>query len=164
MININILEKVDTFKRFSDEQLQKVSVISEEIEFQRGDVIFSEGEDARHLFFIIEGCVDLRSELPSRKLGQENTVRSLSSDDDVLKTFGWSCFIPPNKMRLSAHCTSRTCRIAKIDKNRLAGFFNEDTNASSDFFQHLVGDIGSRFHQFQDTVARNKGTELMYGW
>ncbi len=164
MINIEILEKVDAFSEYTDEQLHKISSITEEIVFHRGDKLFNEGDEAQHLYFIMTGQVDLRSDIPNRKVIEQNTVRSLSSDDKVLKTFGWSCFIPPNKMKLSAYCVSRTCCVAKIDKKQLEGFFSVDNNASSGFFKHLVSDIGSRFHQFQDTVARNKGTELMYGW
>jgi CRP-like cAMP-binding protein len=162
------LEKLDTlaaFSGFSDDQLKALQFYFNEFSFQRGDKLFTEGDSATDVWFVVDGDVDLRFELPGgRPTSEDNTISKISVKDQVAKTLGWSCFVPPRKMRLSAYCTSRTCQVVKIKIKHLLDLFEEDPKAGFLFMSYVVKVVGFRFHQFQDEVAKSRGQAMMMGW
>jgi len=165
MLNLELLDKVDAFKEMNDDQLSAIKKHCEVVEFQRGDKLFTEGDDARHLWAVVEGDVDLRFELPGHENSKRTNISSVSVvKEGVAKTLGWSCFVPPHKMRLSAYCVSRFCKVVKIPGESLIELFEKDTRMGYMFMSFLVKVVGFRFHQFQNEVARRRGEYIMSGW
>ena len=116
------------------------------------------------MWIIIDGKVDLRFELPGgRPTTCDEPVASLKAKDAVAKILGWSCFVPPYKMRLSAYCVSRNCEVIKIEKKDLLNLFQEDSGMGYIVMTYLVKVVGYRFQQFQDVVAENIGQNLLAG-
>ena len=114
---------------------------------------------------MVEGQVDLYFEMPGADLpSAETTMSSLRARDTKARTLGWSCFVPPFKMRLSAYCVTRTCRVVRIKKEDLLELFQNDLKMGYDFLTYLVQVVGYRFHQFQDEVARQRGESILSGW
>lgn len=167
MVTINVLESIKAFKDMSEDQLVAIQAHCEELQFKRNDKLFSEGDLAKHLWNVIEGQVDLRFELPDRRATTpEMTVSSVEvkEKEPEAKTLGWSCFVPPYKMRLSAYCVTKTCRIVRIEKSTLFDLFEKDPLMGYRFMSYMITVVGFRFHQFQDHVAKNMGEDLMSGW
>lgn len=168
MIEMELLDKLEAFKGMRDEQLAQLKERCCELNFQRGDRLFKEGEPARHVWFVVDGQVDLRFELPDgRPTSSDQTVRSVEVQkrrDAVAQTLGWSCFVPPFEMRLSAYCVTRTCRIVRIEKEDLFSLFKNDAEMGYRFMRFMITVVGYRFHQFQDEVAKTQGDHLMTGW
>lgn len=167
MISPELLEKVEAFKAMSEEQKETLLPFCEELDYKRGDKLFTEGDDARHLWTVIEGQVDLRFEMPDRRpASADQTVSSVEvrKRDKESKTLGWSCFVPPYKMRLSAFCETETCKIVRVRKQDLMPLFKKDARMGFLFMTYIVKVVGYRFHQFQDVVAKNMGEDLMFGW
>ncbi len=165
MISIDFLRTFEIFKELDDNQLEAVRGCCELVEYQQGDKLFTEGDDATQVWIIINGGVDLRFELPAgRPTSEANTVSSVKTDDAAAKILGWSCFVPPYKMRLSAYCVSRKCEIVRIPKKDLLELFQQDPKMGYSVLSFLMKVVGFRFHQFQDVVARNIGENLMSGW
>ncbi len=166
MTHLELMDRIDAFKGFTDDQLNALKNICTETSFNIGDKLFTEGDDALHLWFIIEGQVDLRFEMPDgRPSSNELTVSSMEvkNIDSKAKTLGWSCFVPPFKMRLSAYCVSRKCKIIKLEKEKLLQMFEKDQSIGYKFMSYIITVVGYRFHQFQDEVAKQKGKNLMSG-
>ena len=116
------------------------------------------------MWFVVAGQVDLRFEMPDRRAtSEEMTVSSVEvkQKDPEAKTLGWSCFVPPYKMRLSAYCVTRRCEVVRIKKEALLGLFNKDPLMGYKFMSYMITVVGYRFHQFQDHVARNMGEDLI---
>jgi CRP-like cAMP-binding protein len=160
-------ERFEGFKGFSKRQLAKMKDICEEVVFNENGRLFCEGDPATHLWLIAEGNVDLRFEMPDmRETTKEQTVSSVSVKPKkaVAKTLGWSCFVPPYKMRLSAYCVSRRCRFVRISKEDLLELFEEDRLMGYRFMSYMVTVVGYRFHQFQDVVANTIGNTMLTGW
>jgi CRP-like cAMP-binding protein len=54
-----LLQEVEILKSVSTEHLGYVAAITEEIEFQEGDIIYSEGESASSMYVVISGEIRL---------------------------------------------------------------------------------------------------------
>ncbi len=165
MITLEEMDRIEVFKNLSDDQLSTIQEFCNSVEFQKNDRLFGEGDEAKHLWVIIDGQVDLRFELPNSSLADnESTISSVKSQSSEAKTLGWSCFVPPYKMRLSAYCTTRTCRVVKIEKENLLKLFEQDSQMGYQVMQYLIRVLGYRFEQFQDEVARDQGNKIMHSW
>lgn len=167
MVQRETLKLIEAFKDFTDAQILDVEKHIEQLEFQQGDRLFKEGDEATHLWLVTRGKVDLRFEMPdSRPTSNDQTVSKVDvqHEDPHAKLLGWSCFISPFKMRLSAYCVTESCQILRISKQDLSRLFEKDTDCGYKFMSYLVTVVGYRFHQFQDQVARNMGEDLMAGW
>jgi CRP-like cAMP-binding protein len=165
-INQEMLEKIEVFKNFNEKQLVTVKNLCEEVVFNENDRLFAEGDPATHLWLVVDGKVDLRFEFPDRAPTKEHTVSSVkvSPKKAVTRTLGWSCFVPPYQMRLSAYCVTRTCRIIRIPKKDLLKIFEDDSLMGYRFMSYMVTVVGYRFQQFQDVVAKTMGDTMISGW
>jgi CRP-like cAMP-binding protein len=166
-IDQGLLAKIEAFKNFSEKQLATVKNLCEDVVFNANERLFSEGDPATHLWLVIDGRVDLRFEMPDKRVTTaEQTVSSVKGkpEKSVARTLGWSCFVPPYQMRLSAYCVTRTCRIIRIPKEALLKIFEEDPLMGYRFMSYMVTVVGYRFHQFQDVVAKTMGDTMLTGW
>ncbi|MBW1785507.1 MAG: Crp/Fnr family transcriptional regulator [Deltaproteobacteria bacterium] len=167
MIALDELKKVETFRQLDDTQLEAVLPFSEQLNFYFGDRLFKEGDDALHLWHVTEGKVDLRFEMPdARPSTPDQTLSSVEvqKQDPEAKTLGWSCFIPPHKMRLSAYVVTNKCKVIRVGKNDLLRLFNADPLMGYWFMSYMMTVVGYRFQQFQDYVAKNLGEDMISGW
>jgi hypothetical protein len=165
MIRIEDLDKIEMFKGLSDPQLEAIGKYCEKIEFHRGDRLFREGDPADHVWIVEDGQVDLRFELPgSRPTSDQMTISTLSVEEQRKRILGWSCFVPPYHMRLSGYCGTRSCSVIKIPKADLVGLFDKDPHMGYVVMSYLVKVVGFRFNQFQDEIAKSKGSEILNAW
>ncbi len=165
MITLKELDSVQAFKELTDEQLEALRAFCIKEDFKRGDKLFKEGDSADHLWIVTDGRVDLRFELPgNRPTSDETTISSLEAEEDKKRTLGWSCFVPPFKMMLSAYCVTRTCSVIKISKTDMISLFEKDSLMGYQVMSYLIKVLGYRFQQFQDEVAKYKGHDIMHSW
>ena len=162
-----VLEKIEAFKSLTKSQRSQMKALCEELIFHKGARLFAEGDPATHLWLVVEGKTDLRFEMPATHAAtKEQTVSSVKvkPQKPEAKTLGWSCFVPPYKMRLSAYCATDTCRIVRIPKNELLLLFENDPKMGYRFMSYMITVVGYRFHQFQDVVAKTMGDSMISGW
>ncbi|QTA88159.1 Crp/Fnr family transcriptional regulator [Desulfonema magnum] len=160
MISLDFLEKVEIFKGLNDDQLAVIQSCCEEKEFQRGDKLFDEGEDATHLYMMTGGEVDLRLDSPETEGSDERTLSSISET----MAFGRSSLVPPYKMTLSCYCASRVCRVARVDSKKLLELFEKDTRLGYSVMSNLATVMSKRFHKLQNKIAKRRGEEMMSNW
>jgi len=167
MVSLSHLTKVAAFKGLTQAQFLKLEPYCEALEFQKGDQLFAEGDPADHLWVVIEGTVDLRFEMPDKRpTSADHTVSSVAVDklSGAGQTFGWSCFVPPHKMRLSAYCVTDGCKVIRVAKVDLLRLFDYDPHMGYVFLTYLIKVVGNRFHHLQDLVAKSMGEAIMSGW
>jgi CRP-like cAMP-binding protein len=167
MVRIGLIKKFEAFQGFSEDQLSRIQPFCEMLSFQKDAKLFTEGNPAEHLWLVVEGAVDLRFELPdNRPTAEEHTISSVKvgKRGQVAQTFGWSCFVPPYKMRLSAYCVADNTSIVRVAKSALIKEFEKDPQMGYAFLTYLITVVGYRFHQFQDEIAKIRGTYIMAGW
>lgn len=148
MISFEFLKKVKIFDDLNDDQLSDVMGCCQEKEYHHGDRLFGEGDDAIHMWVVMDGQVDLRFDLPGRPTSEENNISSISA----YNTFGWSSLVPPYKYGLSAYCATRSCKVLKVEKECLTNLFEEDTLIGYRVMSNLAAVVGERFDQLQDST------------
>ena len=124
------------------------------------DVQQAEGDDAGHLWVVMEGQVGLRFDLPGHDTSKENTV----SENTEGNTIGWSSFVPPHKYRLSAYCDSDACKLLQVEKECLVRLFEKDPKVGYTVMSEIANVIGKRFNQLQEEVIKRAGEEIMFNW
>lgn len=167
MVDLQMIKSVKAFNSLTDKQLELLHEDFELLEYEAGDKLFTEGDDAEHLWIIIKGQVDLRFEMPDKRpTSSDHTVSNIDVHEQQpeSKVLGWSCFVPPYKMRLSAYCVTPTCSVVRIGKEKLFEIFDEHPEVGYKILSYIITVVGFRFHQFQDHVAQHLGEDLMSGW
>ena len=167
MVALEQLRKIMVFQGFSEDQLAILQPHCETVQFNAGDKLFTEGDPTEHLWVVVKGAVDLRFEMPDRRpTSDAHTISSIDvgQREQASQTFGWSCFIPPYKMRLSAYCVANDTNVVRVAKKDLIREFEKDPQMGYAFLTSLIRVVGYRFHQFQDEVAKSKGLSIMSSW
>ncbi len=167
MVSLELVKSIEAFRELTDEQVAMIKDHCEICEYDLGDKLFREGDESKHLWIVIQGQVDLRFEMPDmRPSSGHQTISKVDVEEQKpeAKVLGWSCFIPPHKMRLSAYCATDLCKIIRIKKDALLDIFSKHPEIGYKFLQYLITVVGFRFHQFQDHVAKGLGEDLMSGW
>ena len=97
MISLDLLERIEAFRDLNDQQLSAVRTCCRELNFGCGDRLFAEGDPATHLWFIVDGEIQLRFEMPGRETSEDHTVSSIAmtSSESPAQAIGWSCFVSP---------------------------------------------------------------------
>jgi len=160
MVSFDFLEKVEVFKDFNDRQLAALQECAGILEFQRGERLFAEGEESKYLWIVKEGKVSLRFDSQKGRADEKDKVSFVSE----LQTFGWSCFVPPYKYRLSGYCESRKCKVIAMEKKKLIKLFEEDSTIGYNIMFRLVCIVGNHFLQFRDDLAKQMGYDIMSNW
>ncbi len=158
MVSLDFLEKVDILKDLDDDQLAAILNCSHEAEYRRGDQMFAVSEDPGYLYVIIEGEVDL--------------TRGSEVDPEARRyfplyatmTFGWSCIVPPHGSPLSAFCTSRKCKILKIERDCLVKLMEKNPDIGYPVMSRIVEVIGSRFHSLREEIINRLGHDIINQW
>lgn len=165
MITIAALEKLDIFKTFTDDELGKILEICVTENYRINDRLFMEGDAAKEMWIVLDGKVELRFEMPNA--APSSSKNAMSSHDQASpqsQVFGWSCFIPPYKMRLSAYCASRRCQVLKLNADKLNQLFESQPEIGYKAMRYLVQVLGFRFKQMQEEVAKFIGINMMNSW
>lgn len=101
--------------------------------FTKGTVIFKEGDEAKFLYILVNGTVDL-------KIKGETTVYSLTEQSDI---FGWSSMVENTQYTATAVC-NRDIQVIKIDTRKLNGLFNENPIFGLTVYRRLCGVFNKR--------------------
>ena len=104
-----------------------------EEDFTKGTVIFKEGDEAKFLYILVNGTVDL-------KIQSGTTVYSLTEQSDI---FGWSSMVENTQYTATAVC-NRNIKVIKIDTHRLNRLFNENPIFGLTVYRRLCGVFNKR--------------------
>ena len=149
MGGLDFLGKVDIFKGLNQDQLNAVNKVGLEKEYEYGDRLFAEGENADRIWLVMDGQVDLRFDLPGRPTSEENTVFSITAAE----TLGWSSFVPPFKYALSAYSATKSCKILQINKEHLLECFEKDPRMGLMFMTNVAAIASRHFDQLQESAT-----------
>ncbi len=165
MVPIEVIENLHIFQDFETNDLSKLLDLCSTADYQVGESLFLEGEEATDMWIVIDGSVELRFEMPNAKIStSENALSSHHPDIPESQIFGWSCFTEPYKMKLSAYCTSRRCKVLKINAGKLNKLMAEDNEIGFKIMSYIVQVVGYRFKQMKEEVAKFMGINMMNSW
>jgi len=113
-----LLKNHPFFKEFSDAQLQRIGEGATLVNFNPGQYIFREGEDADQFYLILGGLVSLEVQVPKRG---SVTIERIDAGD----VLGWSWLYPPHRWHFDAHAQEEI-RAIMIDGEFLRNMIEED--------------------------------------
>lgn len=147
MISPELLRRFPFFADFSPEELKRLAILGEEQPLSTGQLLFTEGEHAHRLYFLLEGEVDIMLTLGEREVVP--TPLSTVPAGDVL---GWSALIEPHLYTASAQAT-RPSRVVAFDGSALA----RDAAATP----HFYGTFMKKLAQTISTRLKDTRTQLL---
>ncbi len=147
MSGLERLKTMDIFRDLGPDQLRAIEPGCQEKRFRMGERLFAEGEEAKHLWVITEGQVDLRFDLPGRDAGPENTILTAGPG----QALGWSSFVPPYEYKLSAYSAAHDCTVLRIDKGFLLELFSKNPAMGYRVVRFLAGVASLHLRQLQES-------------
>ncbi len=125
------------FRVLDPPHFQKLVEISTEFEWEEGDLLFREGDQADFLYLILEGQVAL--EIYVQGQGRI-TILTLGSNE----IFGWSAVLPVAGTRTSSARAMRPTRAIAFDSQALRQACDEDHDLGYHVYRRLTNVVAGR--------------------
>lgn len=146
------LKRAEVFLGLDDSDLSKISILPScrEEAYQPEETIFRTGEEAKHLYVLKEGKVDLVMEVPSRS--KQATTKVIIDRITTGGFFGWSALVRPHFYVMSAICKEPS-QVVIISGVELIALFDKDYHIGYKVFQSLSTIIGTRLRDMERVLA-----------
>ena len=150
-----ILKEIELFEGVDFEVMNEIAGICSEDSHSKDTVLFEKDEQAKCLYFLLEGTVYLVI-----KNGGSITY-NLSEPGDV---FGWSSMLENGKYTASGICAT-DLKVVKIERDKLNRIFQNRPEVGFKVLQRLAGVISRRLsNAYGDLLsARSTDTTPSYG-
>lgn len=159
MVDREKIASAEIFKELNQEQLEKIAALCEEVIFDDGDKIITEGEITDFYFVLVEGNVDLRFELPFRKTSKSTTVLTVEPGE----CFSWSALVPPHKATLSGYSVGKS-KVIKIPGAKMLNLFERNNSIGYPIMKKLAMMIANRLTKQQDLFIKKLSDSLQFKW
>jgi CRP-like cAMP-binding protein len=139
-----ILRDIDLIKGMSNQTVEALIQEATVEEFQRGDVVFREGDIAEHFYVLEEGAVELR-------VASVDKTPFVAHDSG--QVIGWSSLVGRPAYTATVHCILPT-RLIKIASDRARRILEENPADGLLFYRQLSAVLGSRLLFCYQELAR----------
>ncbi|MFH1382315.1 MAG: cyclic nucleotide-binding domain-containing protein [Chloroflexota bacterium] len=141
------LKRAEVFLGLDDSELSKIADLPscQEETYQAGDLIIREGDEARSIYVLKEGRLDLMMEVPSEE--KQVVVERITTGS----FFGWSALVKPHSYVMSAVCSAPST-VVKISGAELLALFEQDYRIGYKVFQSLSHTIGVRLRVVEQVL------------
>jgi CRP-like cAMP-binding protein len=139
----------DLLAGLSPDDASQVLVLGGTRALSPGEVIFELGDEARDLYLVKKGRVELT--LPMRVGGTQEDVPV--EERMAAQMLGWSALVPPHRFTLKATATVETELLA-IPREDLQRFFTSRPELGLVVMTNLAAIVGQRFQLFQTMWLR----------
>jgi CRP-like cAMP-binding protein len=149
------LKRAEVFLGLDDSDLKMIADLpsSREESYEAGQVLFRAGAEAKYIYILEEGQVDIMVEVPSsaKKDSTQVAVDVITKGD----VFGWSALVKPHLYVLSAVC-QKPSKVTIINGAELITLFDRNCYIGYKVFQGLSQVIGSRFRDLERVLIIGK--------
>lgn len=155
---MNLMEALRScavFSALSDAELERMLPFSREVTHPKGTLLFSEEDEARVFYILLEGQVSLQYVIcPQPEFCQDARIQ-LDQPGDF---FGWSALVKPSRMTASGLCLTDV-RLVTIDGTELNALLEEDSHIGFVVMKALAGAINKRLREAKGlTLQRLMGS------
>ncbi len=149
------IQQADLFREVNQETMNEISSIMVEQSYDKGAILFAEGDPANHFFILKEGRVRLA-------VGTEAAIDYPVSTPG--EAFGWSSLVGRDTYTAQAECET-ACELIKIEKESLQKIFERHPESGMAFFKGLAGAIGQRLIYSYNAFLSHQSPEreISYG-
>jgi len=139
----------DLLRGLSPDDSSQILLLGETAGLSAGEVVFELGDEARALFLVREGRVELT--LPMRVGGRQEDVPVEERMPGQM--LGWSGLVPPHRFTLKATAAVETELLA-LPREALQEFFVSRPEVGLAVMSNLATIVGQRFQVFQTMWLR----------
>jgi len=137
------------FSGCTEQDLVHLTGIAQNREFNDGEILFSQGDEARDLMVLVSGKV--RLELPVSILGKSRNIAfETTGPGDVV---GWSALVPPYRFTLSARVSGEASIVA-FPREKLGALCDTHPELGFRITKNLAAIVGRRLHTTQEMWSR----------
>lgn len=136
-------ERLKGFRLFAGQNmymLGEIARLGTEVEFEEGDWLFHEQEEASHLYLILEGSISLCLTLYLN--GRTQHVEA-TSPFGMREVIGWSAMVKPHIYTFGARA-ERKSRLIAIEGKQLRELMDDNPASGYYFLKNLAEVIGDR--------------------
>ncbi len=151
MVSTELLQRYPFFGQLDARQLQSLAKIAKEVHLKDGEVIFQEGAPAKALYFLLEGCIDLRYTIMEAYAAIDRK--------DVLvcqinrgEPFGISALIEPHVLTATAS-SCEDSRVIRVDAQALEELFASDRELEAVLLRRVARAAIERLHATRVLLA-----------
>lgn len=145
MVSPELLRRFAHFGGAGEQSLKQVAMLSEEKTARAGDVLFREGEDATHVFMVVEGEVEIQYVLAD---GSHQTVDTLVGGDLMV----WSALIEPHRTH-SMGVARTNVKLVSIDAPKFRQLLQSDTALGYTVMKSVATAVAHRLHGARLQIA-----------
>jgi len=146
MVSAEWLKKTELFGNLKESQLEILLSRSSVESFPEKKIIFREGEEASHLFVLIEGAVDLTV----KAQGQIDFMTSKIEREGAV--FGTASLMEPFLYNVSATCL-RPSKVLVIDTSFIQKMMEEDPKMGVEMMKKLASIYFNRLNNLRSGVS-----------
>ena len=139
-----ILSETELFRGIDSEVMNKITAICSEEHHPKDTVLFKKDEDAKSLFILKRGTVNLVIQ------NGGSLATPLSDPGEV---FGWSCVVESGVYTASGVCATDT-NVVKIDRDKLDEIFDQHPHAGMVIIKRLGAVFSKRIsNAYRDLLS-----------
>jgi CRP-like cAMP-binding protein len=120
MVSPELLRRYAFFGGLEIEHIDALARAADELTVDTGQFFFHEGDELDHCYVLLEGEVEVLTELP------EKGIEAVTTVVDEGEMFGWSGLIPPYAATAAARAATQPCRVVAFDCVALRQQFEDD--------------------------------------
>jgi CRP/FNR family transcriptional regulator len=133
------------FEGLSESQIERIIAVAQELNFEKGQWLFNEEQEAAHLYLVKAGAVELVIKVED---AIEIPIAIIRSDNGCL---GVSALIEPHRYTLSARCLDDSTLLA-ISKTRLEDLMSADADMRCIIMTNLATKLLNRLKETRQEV------------
>ncbi|MFO7769719.1 MAG: Crp/Fnr family transcriptional regulator [bacterium] len=138
MVSPQILRRFPGFRQTLESSLRSVAVVSSEKHLEEGEVLFEEGEEADHLYLLVEGEVEIYMEVE----GEHLVVDSCMPGDMCC----WSALLEPPANATAGARARTACRLIAVEADDMKKLFARDCSMGFYLLTEAVRSLAHRLH------------------
>ena len=139
-----IIQEYDLFRDIPNEVVEELITVMEDVSYNSGEVVFSEGDQADNLYVLKSGALNLF--MAGTK---QATCVAIKAGEAV----GWSSLVDRKTYSATVQCAEDS-RLFKIDKNNLDRILRQYPITGLSFYKKLAGLVGERVIKCYQEIAK----------
>ena len=144
-MSINLIDQFALIEGFSEDQLEILRPLIEDVKYENDQVIFNQGDTAEYLFFVLDGKVSIQFNPDD---GPILTVSEVEKGG----VFGWSAALGSAKYTSSAICTE--CgHFIRMEGEELKNLCQDHPETGILILNRLAGVIAQRLRGTHEQVV-----------
>jgi CRP-like cAMP-binding protein len=139
-----IIQEFDLFRDIDNEVVEELITVMEDVSYNSGDVVFSEGDPADNLYVLQSGTLNL-----FMAGTRQATCVAIKAGEAV----GWSSLVGRKTYSATLECAEPS-KLYKIDKNKLDHILRQYPSTGLRFYKQLAGLVGERVIKCYQEIAK----------